>query len=236
MHGDNWDVDMEAIYNAHTKGIQLRSGPSWQNRLPLHMAAANEKSQESLIHRLIQLNPRCASLEDREGMLPLHLACERGKAWDNGTQCIYDAFPQGLRQAESNSRGWLPLHMAAVCPHDTGELITKLVELYPEAACIPDKEGRYPLHLACSAGKNWLGGLQALFDANPSALAAVDKTGFIPLQIAALRYCHGSDRHKARTKAVPKVEAEKEQSITHEEAMELDIIFHLLLGDPTVIQ
>jgi hypothetical protein len=64
----------------------------------------------------------------------------------------------------------------------------------------------------------------------------VDKSGFIPLQIAALRYCHGSDRHKARTKAVPKVEAEKEQSVTHEEAMELDIIFHLLLGDPTVIQ
>jgi ankyrin repeat protein len=236
MHGDNWDVDMEAIYNAHAKGIQVRSGPQWHNRLPIHMAASNEKSQESLIHRLIQLNPRCASLVDREGMLPLHLACEQGKAWNNGTQCIYDAYPQAVRQAESNHRGWLPLHMAAVCPRDTGELITKLVELYPEAASKPDNEGRFPLHLACSAGKNWLGGLNALFDANPSALAAVDKSGFIPLQIAALRYCHGSDRHKARTKAVPKVEAEKEQSVTHEEAMELDIIFHLLLGDPTVIQ
>jgi ankyrin repeat protein len=235
MNAKIWDDDVEAVHNSNRHGVQVRAGHVWNDRLPIHMAAASPKSRESLIQKLIHLHPRGASLEERQGKLPLHLACEQGKKWDAGTRSIYEAFPHAVRQAERNSRGWLPLHMAAACPTASAELIAKLTELFPEAADVPDSEGRYPLHLACSAGKNWLGGLQVLFDANPNALASRDQRGLLPVHICALSYC-SKDHSKSKTKAVPKVEAKKEMTVNNEETAQLDILFNLFRSDPTTIE
>jgi ankyrin repeat protein len=198
------------------------------------MAAANCECHESLIQKLIQHHPRGAAQEDRNGMLPLHLACENGKDWST-TRFIYEAFPNAVRQVEHNPRGWYPLHMAAACSKEDGELIAKITEHFPEAASIPDSEGQYPLHLACSAGKNWDGGLRVLFDANPNALASRDSRGFLPVHICALSFCK-QESDKPRTKAVPMVEAKKEMTVNHEEAAQLDILFNLFRSDPTTIQ
>lgn len=234
MNAKFWDGKVEAIYNANRNGAQVRAGPTWYQRLPIHMAAANYESQESLIQKLIQHHPRGAAQEDRRGMLPLHLACENGKDWTSA-RYIYEAFPNAIRQVEHNSRGWYPLHMAAACAKVDGGLIAKITENFPEAASIPDSEGRYPLHLACSAGKNWDGGLRALFDANPYALASRDNRGFLPVHICALSFCREA-RDRPRTKAVPMVEAKKERTVNHEEAAQLDILFNLFRSDPTTIQ
>ena len=235
MKATFWDGNVEAIYNSNRNAVQVRAGPSWYQRLPIHLAAAQPKARESLVQKLVQHHPRGAAMEDRRGMLPLHLACEIGKAWGHGTRYIYDAFPQAIRQVEHNVRGWLPLHMAAACPNEDGGLIAKLTEHYPEAASVADEEGRYPLHLACRAGKNWDGGLQVLFDANPNALASRDRHGFLPVHICALSFCR-PESDKPRTKAVPMVEAKKERTVNHEEAAQLDILFNLFRSDPTTIQ
>lgn len=235
MNAKIWDDDVEAVHDSNRNGVQVRAGLLWNARLPIHMAAASSKSQESLIQRLVQLHPRGAAQEERQGKLPLHLACEQGKEWGAGTRSICEAFPDAVRQAEHNARGWLPLHMAAACSTDSAELIAKLTELYPEAASTPDNEGRFALHLACSSGKNWQGGLQVLFDANPNALASRDHRGLLPVHICALSYC-SKEGHKSKTKAVPKVEAKKEQTVNHEEAAQLDILFNLFRSDPTTIR
>ena len=234
MNAKFWDGNVEAIYNSNRNAVQVRAGPVWNQRLPIHMAAANYESQESLIQKLIQHHPRGAAQEDRNGTLPLHLACENGKEW-TGTRYIYEVYPNAVRQIEHNSRGWYPLHMAAACSREDGGLIAKITEYYPEAASIPDSEGKYPLHLACSAGKNWDGGLRVLFDANPNALASRDSRGFLPVHICALSFCK-EERDKPRTKAVPMVEAKKERTVNHEEAAQLDILFNLIRSDPTTIQ
>ena len=235
MNAAVWDDESDALHNTNRGAIQMRAGPVWHGRQPIHMAAASTKSRESLIQRLVQLHPRGSSLEDRTGKLPLHLACEQGKEWSHGTRCIYEAFPTAVRQAESNARGWLPLHMVAACPTATAALIAKIVELYPAAADIPDNQGRFPLHLACSSGKRWLGGLKALFDASPVAIATCDNKGLLPLHICSLSYCRKEDSHKAVTRAVPKVQKEKESAIKKQEAAEMDIIFNLLRADPTTL-
>jgi ankyrin repeat protein len=234
MNAMQWDIHVEAIFNSNRNAVQVRAGLFWDQRLPIHMAAANTLSQDSLIQRLIHLHPRGAAQEDRGGMLPLHIACEHGKDWTE-TRYIYDAFPSAVCLAERNSRGWLPLHMAAACLKTDGELIEKITENNLDAAFICDSEGRYPLHLACSAGKNWEGGLRVLFDANPAAVAVRDCHGFLPVHICALSFCK-EESDKPKTKAVPMIEAKKERTVNHEEAAQLDILFNLFRSDPTTIQ
>jgi ankyrin repeat protein len=220
--------------------VQARAGNLFKKRLPIHLASTNINSQDSLIQKLNQLHPRGASIPDGDGKLPFHLACEIGKDWETGgVGCTYESFPNAIRQPESNSRGWLPLHMVSACRRSTSFLIEKLVELYPEAAHVPDREGQFPLHLACGAGKSWEGGLKVLFEANASALTTYDKKQQVPFYIAAYLYCRGNPSNRstpiAEVKPIPSVAALKEKTVNSEEAAELDILYQLLRSDPSIV-
>ena len=164
------------------------------------------------------MHPRAAAVVDRTGKLPLHLACETGKEWADGLSAIYEAFPDGIRQAENNPRGWLPLHMVASNANSSPGLVVKVLEAYPEGVTVADSDGNYPLHLACYSGKHWATGLEALFDAGPGVLSYSNKSGLPSFQIVALKYC------------TPNGSADLLQ-----EASELETMFQLLRADPTVI-
>lgn len=237
-HAVIWDDDVESVYSVNRNAVQTRAGILFKNRLPMHMASRNIHSRDSLIQKLSHLHPRGASIPDSEGKLPFHLACEIGKDWEiGGVRCIYDAFPNAIRQPESNSREWLPLHMAAACRRPTGHLIEKLVELHTEASLVPDQEGQFPLHLACGAGKSLEGGLKVLFEANASALNSFDKKQQLPFYIAAILYCRGnpSCAETATIKPIPSVAALHEKTVNTEEAAELDIMYQLLRADPSTV-
>eukprot|EP00980_Cylindrotheca_fusiformis_P023935 scaffold11221_cov198-Cylindrotheca_fusiformis.AAC.3 len=141
QHGSEWDHQVQAIYDAHPSAAQSRTGVKLLNRLPLHMAAANRRSQFSLIVALIRINPRGASQADRRGKYPLHLACESGLSWES-INVIYNANPDAIRQPEQNKRGWTALQIAAACPAADEEVISNLAKLYPEAALATDANGR----------------------------------------------------------------------------------------------
>jgi ankyrin repeat protein len=233
MHAEVWDDDVEAVYAAHTAAVQVRAGPSSDNRLALHMAASSPDSRESLIARLVELHPRGAALTDRQGKLPLHLACELGKEWDAGVSHIHEAFHEAAHQAEDNARGWMPLHMASTCPSASAELIAKLCELNPEAASVADTEGRFALHLACRSGKSWQGGLKSLFEANPSAVLTGDNAGLLPLHVAAFRCCVSeteADSESDATGDVPDTPSDAEQPA------KLDVLYNLLRAEPSVLR
>lgn len=141
---------------------------------------------------------------------------------------VYDAFPAAIKQPEENGRGWHPLHLAAasgglLCGAGASELaanmgrdgrrrrraaprvvsslalLAKLAELYPEAASLPDKRGRYPLHLACASGKRWeedagsRGGVTKVFRACPDAAIAEDGMGYLPFHAAAVNLCRAEE-------------------------------------------
>ena len=238
-HAQNWDAGVEAVYNIHRNAVLVRAGPQHHHRLPLHMAAASAHSREPLLARLLLHHPRAASMVDDEGKLPFHLACEIGKHWNDGTRCLHAAFPQAARTREDNPRGWFPLHLAAHTPHADADLIARLVELHPEAAGTPDADGRSPLHLACRAGKAWLEGINVLFDADPNPMASPDRDGLLPFHLSALRYCRPTtsatddELDDAEFEdALPQV---REARIARE-AAEVDILFHLLRADPTVLE
>jgi len=217
MRAEAWDDQAQSIHNAHPAAVQSRTGPSLENRLPLHLAAGNRMAGESLILRLVRLHPRGASMTDRQGKLPVHLACEVGREMQNGLSAIHDAFTNGIQTPESNSRGWLPLHIASYCTDSSGGLIQELVELDPSAASVADSKGRYPLHLACAAGKKWDGGLQVLFDACSDAGSAADSAGRLPFFIVALRNAV-SPLHDGQ-----------------ESLSELEALYQLLRADPSIL-
>ena len=217
MNAILWDDEVEAVYNANRGAAQVRASAALENRLPLHMASARKESQASLISRIVQSHPRAASTTDRTGKLPLHLACEAGKDWGEGVSTLCEAYPDGIRQAEDNSRGWLPLHIVAFKADSSRAVVAKMVELYPESVEIPDSEGNYPLHLACDAGKLWKSGVDVIFDQCQGVLSSANNAGLLPFHIVALKYC-GSDGALE----------EDEREIA-----ELDTMFRLLVASPT---
>jgi ankyrin repeat protein len=236
MNAHIWDAQVEAVYNAYRAAAQARAGPEMDNRLALHMAAANEHAQGSLISKLVALHPRGASIQDRQGRLPLHLACEIGKEWnEGGLEDLYEAFPDALQQAEDNERHWYALHMAVNNESSSSSLIQKLVELYPQAAARADGHGRYPLHLACGSGRGWEDCLGLLFEACPSALSQADVSGMLPFHIAALRYCHTEPATQVVTLPSCCTGIPESAEDNSEDMQELAILFQLLRADPTVL-
>ena len=253
QHGKRWDVQVQALYDANTAVVRVRTGVKLLNRLPIHLATANVNSDFSLISKLVEYNPRGTSQADRKGFLPLHLACVSGLSWKS-VQSIHEAFPEAVRQAEQNRRGWNALHMAASSKCSDDELISNLAQLYPEAASDHDSDDRYPLHLACLSGKDWDGGLSSLFEANANAIRCRDKDGLLPLHIVALRYrtksngdddlCEDNDscpkvtdiiRSRRLSKSGLALEADQLTAKETKEAKELSNIFELLKADPTVL-
>ena len=231
-----WDAGVQSVFDFHRNAVSVRAGPEHLNRLPLHMAAANAKATDALISRLVQYNPRGASMPDRDGKLPLHLACEIGKDWERGgVQNIYNAFPRAVQMAEDNARGWLPLHMAAAAPESNAQLISSLIELYPEAVSVPDGDGRYPLHIACDAGKGWSDGIDALFQADPAPMAVADNQNMLPFFLAALRHCHSNVTDGDEDDEIEDLELKLKAARDSVEASKADILFNLLRADPTVL-
>jgi len=193
QHFEGWDADAEAVLSAHKPAVRTRTGPEVQSRLPIHLAAASPDAMPDLVIRLVKEHPRGVAQADRDGKLPLHLACESGKSWDRGVSVIYDAYTPAISQPEGNKRGWTALHMAAASPNAGSSLINKLAELNPSAASTPDKMGRYPLHWACLTGKGWeKGGVKAIFEAAPSVAIVEDSRGFLPFHSAALALCEAT--------------------------------------------
>ena len=61
-----------------------------------------------------------------------------------------------------------------------------LLQASAESACVPDPEGRLPLHLALASGKRWNQGVKDLIECYSDALGIVDyKTGLAPFELAA---------------------------------------------------
>jgi hypothetical protein len=96
----------------------------------------------------------------------------------------------------------LALHLWAASRmncHDQDGMLEPLLHAYPEAAALPDKYGRWPLHLALESGKSWAC-IQPLLEIFPDALHLVDHhgTGLTAAALAAVAVNHDSVEIRAR--------------------------------------
>ena len=244
QNAEYWDDEVQELYDACPVAARTRASGVLENRLPLHMAAVNPNAHNSLIRKLVEMNPRGASQSDGQGKLPLHLACEAGLAWIAVT-FIHEAFPEAIQQVEENPRRWNALQMAAACLTAGEDLVSNLAKLNPAAAGVADSRGRYALHLACLSDKTWEGGLCSLFEANPEALHCADKVGLLPFFISSFRYCTSPgdklkrpksfDMSNRRVSRSASIESGLRSAKDMEDAKAIEIMFQLLKADPTVL-
>jgi hypothetical protein len=95
----------------------------------------------------------CLARRDRDGELPLHVACQYASAG----VIEYLALEYADALSEKCDIGCLPLHFALTTPSGRGhqidtETVKLLVELYPEAIPVSDAGGRTPLSMALKHG------------------------------------------------------------------------------------
>mmetsp|Transcript_38640 Transcript_38640/g.116017 ORF Transcript_38640/g.116017 Transcript_38640/m.116017 type:complete len:421 (-) Transcript_38640:6581-7843(-) len=77
---------------------QLREKDEW-GRLPLAIAASQHKCSKEIIELLLDSDigyPPAAKVSDVAGRLPLHIASENGRKYDDGLRCLFEAAPKSL--------------------------------------------------------------------------------------------------------------------------------------------
>ncbi len=128
---------------------------------------------------LVAEDPRCVSVVDPDGKMPLHVACQ-GNADLRIVQFLYQRCEWAIQTA--CYLGQLPLHVA-VQGNAPKEIIQFLVEKYPEGLERGDGEGRMPLHLAISE-EIPLKTVDLLVAQYPEALSKPDDYECLPLHYA----------------------------------------------------
>lgn len=69
------------------------------------------------------------------------------------------------------------------------EIVKDLLEVYPQAATIPDSDGDLPLHLCLFTGKTWDTGIKEVLEADPDSNLMQDrKSHLFPFMIAASKH------------------------------------------------
>jgi ankyrin repeat protein len=175
-----WTVDVEVLYMSYPDVIHINALCDYN--LPLHFAASNVDAKHDFVHALVELYPSGCSVLNNEGKLPLHIACEKGKRWDE-VKTIYAANMAAVFSTVRET-GRLPIHYAAACKTCPKELLTELIKRNIESVTVKDSMGKMPLHWAIQSGKFWDDGLDILIEAGPDSMDVADNNGMVPFILA----------------------------------------------------
>ena len=104
--------------------------------------------------------------------------------------------------------------------NEISSIIDELLTHYPEAASLPNKEGRLPLQIAIATGQLYYGALKNILCASPPALGRIDQeTELFPFMLA----------------ATEKVNGLQSTNETQDSLEQLSTIYLLLKDDPTLV-
>jgi len=139
-------------------------------RFLLHNAVSSTKLSVHLVLLLLQAFPKSCKIQDKNGRIPLHYACENASQNSAmGTlMALSDAYPQSFTTVQDNqgktpsqlltqfasykdpsNSYMLPLHRQASSSRLSAHLLCLLFSAYPESIASPDKRGMLPFHYAC---------------------------------------------------------------------------------------
>ena len=104
---------IKLLLSAHPPAAQIIGG--LYDRLPLHCLLAattiNTIPSESIVATLIETFPGACRVTDKNGNLPIHLACQAANVSDAIFTSILSMYPEGAYAR--NTSGQYPLHIAA---------------------------------------------------------------------------------------------------------------------------
>jgi ankyrin repeat protein len=177
-------------------GKRSAAVPCGAGRLPLHTAAANKASGET-IELLIKAHPSALKTSDLNGATPLHHGAAHGAPLES-LVIMSTQHPAAVQAKAMN--GWTPLHYLAACGEGATVEATRLfVNAWSGAVRAPDDNGRTPLHVACALGSP-LVVVNSLLQRWTGAAAArqADAAGNTPLHHAAQKSTNAQVIHAVR--------------------------------------
>jgi hypothetical protein len=133
---------LRVMLNSYPESAGITSS---QGLVALHYAVMREDSQAEVCKLLCQTYKDSPMALSSSQCLPLHYAAKRLRPNLDVLRILLRRHSEGARAF--NSYGALPLHCMAQHCIDV-RAIELLLEAYPEAASVPDRQGRLPLHLA----------------------------------------------------------------------------------------
>lgn len=162
---------------------------------------------------ILQRHERSLSTANAQGSLPLHLALETSKPWENVLRPLVEASPTTVSTANTID-GRLPLHLAIYNYPPRSKEIHNTWKLYPEAASVQDPTKKlFPFQLAAQSRESSAATILRSTDDGEHATASSSQTS------------KGKGKRKATLGTAPCAPAAKDLD-------QLSDIFFLLRASP----
>ena len=176
--------------------IEVNLYGTTERLLPLHIACCL-CPPTNVIDALLKADFETVSLQDANGRLPLHMACDVERSSIGVVKKLLHAYPKGAHVKEMRF-GFLPLHAACckgkqrvnenVNKEDRNsdlqhEIVKELVRVHPNGIKEKDNKGWSPLAVACRTGVT-LQVIQTLLNEYPNAAKDVDPEMRMPIHLA----------------------------------------------------
>jgi Ankyrin repeats (many copies) len=109
---------IELLIDADPSVLVVRDGP--HHDTPLLAVLRTSPTRLDVVDAIIVTQPFCASIKDRMGNTPLHVACQNGATLDV-VKHLTILYPEALSM--TNLRGKLPLDLAGARVRDAGDIL-----------------------------------------------------------------------------------------------------------------
>ena len=163
--------------------------------LPLHYLCGNEWKLHWVkdgIQIVYEANPNAVLTRDNHGRTPLHRTTTANEPYrsmnhDSTFSAPPPAPPHHLNSPfgitalgstnDSSSNG------ISSVEDSVGSIVQNILQIHPEAAAIPDNDGKLPLHSIAELVEDWDANVQSIYDAYPEAMRGPSEC--LPLHLVA---------------------------------------------------
>jgi ankyrin repeat protein len=153
--------------------------------LPLHFECIYQR-RYAIISKYFELYPQALATPDNDGFLPLHrLLLNQSSSIDDALITI-EQYPEAIQH--QNRYRHCPLHIESRIQCRPA-IISKCVEIYPEALAIADRQGCLPLHYFLGRSSSSIDMALMMIEKYPASLQHQNLDRYLPLHLESMYQC-----------------------------------------------
>ena len=148
-----------------------------------------------VICELLKKSPETAQIRDKNGDLPLFLACRRQRMNVNILRALIQIYPAAAcMKAYGNTALHHLLHTGNASP----ENVKLLLSYNSDAVKATNSFGNLPLHYLCASERPHILTVRMVLEAHPKGITALNKSGETPIQRALVKNNDEAMRERIR--------------------------------------
>jgi ankyrin repeat protein len=193
---------------------------SKDGELPLIIECKNQ-CRFDVISKCIELCPETLAVADDSKQFPLHIVLKNAATSADLVLMLIEKYPAALQHRDNIGNLSLHIECKYLC---RSSVVSKCIELYPEAVSITDDSKDSPLHVILKRSELSIEVVMMMIDNYPAALERPNNDGYLPLHIECKNRCRLSIISKC-------IELYPDALATH--SMTYVLPLHLLLRNPS---